>query len=393
MTNSPIKPNNSGAHSKGNDGSAYRKGAVVPDSVDSIEPAADLPEQEVIRVRKRRKKKMSTKKRVVLTIVLAILAALLIGGIAFAVSVNQAAKNATDYSDADISSPENTVSYSSGKTVEHNGHTYQLNENIVSIVFMGVDKTNLDNNSGNAPGQADAIMVVALDTTTGKVNIIAVPRDSMVDVSTSGPQGSYAGVAKMQLCLAYNYGNSDATCAQNVVNSVQRTLYNMPMKYYFALDEGGIGPMCDSIDGVSLTALDTIPGTQIVQGQNVILFGDNALRYVQYRDTTQLDSPLNRLARQEQFVRAFAQQALSQAKGNVGNLLNLYNTVLDYSDTNLGTSDFTYLATNVAGNGVSDVQMHSLDGTMVQGEKYGEYNLNSESVYQSVLDVYYNKVS
>lgn len=393
-TNKAPKHGNVGASGRSQAASSAKPApSSVLDGPGLIEPAATDGGAEVIRVRKRRKKHMSKGKKITLGIVIALVAAAVLAGAAFALSVQQSAKNATDYSNADIQTTENAVTYSSGKTVDYNGHTYQLNENMVSMVFMGVDATN-QQTGGAVAGQSDAIMVLAMDTSTGKSTIIAIPRDSMVDVDVTGTGGQdFVGSQKMQICLAYDYGDGAASSAQNVVKSVQRTLYNMPMKYYFALQLEGIGPMADAIDGVSLNALQTIPNTNIVKGEDVILFDNNAQRYVQWRDTTQMDSAADRLARQKQFVSAFAKQALAQAQGNVGNLVALYNTVQQYSNTNLSTSDFTYLAGIAASKGITDLNMVSLAGTYSMGQDYAEFNLDSTSVYETVLSTYYTQIS
>ena len=72
-----------------------------------------------------------------------------------------------------------------GKTVVYNGKTYALNEHMVSVAFIGFDNRTTNSASGNdVAGQSDTIMVVALNTDTGKATGIVIPRDSMVDVDT-----------------------------------------------------------------------------------------------------------------------------------------------------------------------------------------------------------------
>ena len=195
----------------------------------------------------------------------------------------------------------------------------------------------------------------------------------------------------MQLCLAYAYGGDASAQAGNVAKSVSRTLYGIPMTYYFAIDESGIGPMCDDIGGVSLNALDTIPDTNIEAGDDVILTGYNAYRYVQYRDITEFNSPLDRQARQEQFVKAFAQQALAQTHGGIDNLVALYNTAVQYSVTNLGATDFSYLATAVANNGITDITVTSLTGEMTEGTNYQDIIWIRRRPIRR-LDTYYTQV-
>ena len=80
------------------------------------------------------------------------------------------------------------------------------------------------------------------------------------------------------------------------------------------------------------------------------------------------------------------------AQGNVGTLLDLFNTANGYSITNLGVSEFSYLATSVLSSGITSLNVTTLPGEMQQGEKYAEYYLDKNAVYETVLDVYYRQV-
>ncbi len=353
--------------------------------------AASQNQEVLIRKRKRSHKKRNKRIRTALIVVAAI--ALVGGGIAWGVmSSIKAGENAVHEvaQAADIQTAEEAVTYDEGKTVKYNGHTYALNENMVSLCIIGYDRT-APADAGEKAGQADAVMVMAFDTETGSVTAIGLPRDSMVEVGEFVGD-AFIGLDQMQLCLAYSYGDGRETSCDYTTTVASRVLYNMPISYYFALDLSGVGPLNDSIGGVALTPLQTIPNTNIVEGQDTVLFGDNALRYVQWRDTSVLTSSLDRQERQVQYIKAFAAQALGMAQGNVGTLLDLFNTASEYSITNLGVNEFSYLATSVLSSGITSLDVVTLSGEMQQGEKYAEFYLDKDAVYQTVLDVYYRQV-
>ena len=199
-------------------------------------------------------------------------------------------------------------------------------------------------------------------------------------------------LSTMQLCLAYAYGDGGELSSQYTASAVSRVLYNMPVNYYFALDMDGVGALADAIGGVSLTPTQSVPNTNIVEGEPTVLFGSNALKYVQWRDTSVLTSSLDRQARQSQFVETFCKQALSSAQGNVGTLVNLYTTASNYAVTNLGLNEFSYLASSVLATGITSVDMTTLQGTMQQGDKFAEFYLDKTNVYETVLNVYYHEV-
>ena len=166
---------------------------------------------------------------------------------------------------------------------------------------------------GKNVGQADAVMVLAANLDTGKVTAIGIPRDSMVEVGEF--MGSeFTGMSTMQLCLAFAYGDGGETSSQYTTAAVSRVLYNMPVNNYVSLDMDSVGELANAVGGVPVTPLQSIPGTNIVKGQDTVLFGSNALKYIQWRDTSVLNSSLDRQARQSQFVQAFCKEAFAQAK-------------------------------------------------------------------------------
>ncbi len=283
------------------------------------------------------------------------------------------------------------VAYDEGRTIQYNGKTYALNENIASICIIGYDRRTEQVVAGKSVGQADAVMVLAVNLDTGKVTAIGIPRDSMVEVDEF--MGDvFAGVGTMQLCLSFAYGDGGQTSSQYTTAAVSRVLYNMPVSSYVSLDMESIGELANAIGGVSVTPLQSIPGTNIVEGKDTVLFGNNALKYVQWRDTSVLESPLHRQARQSQFIQAFCKEALDQSEGNVGMLVNLFNIARENGVTNLGVDDFTYLASTVMGTGLNGIDVVTLQGEMEQGDVFAEFYLDKANVYETVLSVYYHEL-
>ncbi|MFR8831962.1 MAG: hypothetical protein ACLVHC_11490, partial [Eggerthella lenta] len=180
-------------------------------------PADDFPlrptNEVLIRKKKRTHNKLKKRLKIAAIVVGAI--ALIAGGAAWAVvssikAGEAAMKQASE--PTQIETAEDAVSYDEGRTIEHDGHTYAYNENIVSVVVMGYDKS-LHANSTAGSGQADAVMVLALDTKTGKATVIGIPRDSMVDVGEFVGD-AFIGQEKMQLCLAFSYGDGAHTSCE-----------------------------------------------------------------------------------------------------------------------------------------------------------------------------------
>lgn len=284
------------------------------------------------------------------------------------------------------------VTYDEGKTVVYNDITYALNENIVTVAAMGVDRESfgLQNDKIGTAGQADMILVVAMDLKSGNLTGILIPRDSMVDVDQYTVDGAYVGVDRMQVCLSYAYGDGRETSCQNVLTSVQRILYGIPVHLYGVMDLDGIHALNDAIGGVTVTALETFDA--FVEGEPVTLLGAQAESYVRSRNTAELNSDALRRERQIQYLQAFVKKGIRAAIDDIGIVSRLYNAATEYGFTNVSLSKATYLATTLLTKGVSFDNFLSLQGELQDADPYPEYILDEQAVFETVLQVFYTPV-
>lgn len=285
--------------------------------------------------------------------------------------------------------------------ITYNGHDYVYNDDIVSIAFIGVDKRNLeeDNSSAGSAGQADANIVLTIDTSTGKAKAIAVPRDTMVEVPLYSESNIFLRNEEMQLCLSYAYGNGTDTSATNVTTSISRILYNVPINKYFALDLNGIAPINDAIGGVTVNSLYDFNDLGIKKGDPIHLTGSLTEKYVRTRDMDTVNASLNRTARQVQYIKAFAAQLAPAVMNDFSIVSSLYNTASEYSTTNISLSDATYLASLLISKGITDFETTTLEGEMKASTRidygdvvYAEFYPDEDKLMQTVLDTFYTKI-
>lgn len=346
-------------------------------SIDEAAPQRRRRSEESIKRIKRRRRIRT------LLIVLLVIGAVAAAGWGFVNhSVNQGKKK--------IEGKTEKVIKAKGDTITYNGKKYELNKHMATVAFIGFDGR--DNDDGTQKGQSDTVMVVALNTDTGEARGIVIPRDSMVAVDTYS-NGSFAGQVTEQLCLQFAYGTDGDNSSALTAAAASRVLDNIPVDYYYTLNIEGVAPINDSIGGVTLVPTQTVPGTSVVEGQETTLFGTTAEKYVQWRDTTNLTSSLDRTARQVSYVQAFASKVLSSAKSNPAMLISLYQAMGDYTWTNLGLDEFSYLATTMLEHGLTSFDVVTLQGTMQQGDTFAEFYLDQDNVKQTVVDTFYHPVN
>ena len=362
---------------------AATSAAVASAATPSAAAASAAPTKSTKVVRKKKRRHRKRKKRIKRALIVLLILAVVVGAVYAGVSaMRQHGENSM------------RVEYTEGETVTYNGTTYQYNENIISVCVMGYDRIDKDSIPiEENPGQADAIAVIALDTSTGKTTAIVIPRESMVDVNTYA-KGSFTGTKVEQICLAFAYGDGAETSAENVVTSVRRVLYNMNINYYVALNRQGIIPLNDAIGGVTLTPVESVPDTEITAGEKITLLGTDAYLYVQRREIAGTQGTLERMSRQAQYIKEYANQAITMATkaGGLSVLTNLYTTALDYTTTNLGITEFSYLAGILLEKDITDIDVITLEGSIIQGKNFAEFTLDTQNTYQVVLDTFYTPV-
>ena len=297
---------------------------------------------------------------------------------------------------ASITAPEEASSEDDGKMIVYNGAKYKYNEDNINILFMGVDRDMQDTGEKviGENGQADVLIWAALDSKTGHLSLINISRDAMVDVNKYNVEDKYLGTDKMQLCLAYSYGDGKEKSCENTLQSVSRLMYGMPVNAYVAIDYSAIAPLNDAIGGVTVNVLEdlTQSDSALKAGETVTLHGEQAQTYVRSRNTEVLDSNNQRMERQKQYIDAFLQQAISQTRKNLTLPVTLYNDVSDYMVTNISASEVTHLATLMIQNGVSGGDILTVPGEVTQGDVYAEFNPDDKELYKLILSVFYKEI-
>ena len=297
-----------------------------------------------------------------------------------------------------VKTVDNAVAYDEGKTIKYKGETYAYNEDVIYVAFMGVDRKELQSVEGvaHSAGQSDTNMIIAVDTESGKMTLIVIPRDSMTDVNILDADGERIGVSKIQLCLAYSYGDGKETSCENVLTAMERLLYGIEIKNYYSLDLEGIDVLNDAVGGVEVKCLETIKNL-CYEGEVKTLWGYNARSYVKYRDTTKFNSDEARRARQIQYAKAFAAKAFAAIRQDYSKAAELYSAASDYACTNFELSRYTYLVSVILDKydsfSLTDDDIIVLPGEAKMGTTYMEVELDRDAVFKTILDVFYKKVS
>ena len=279
-----------------------------------------------------------------------------------------------------------------GEYIIYKGQIYKYNHDVASMLFMGIDRRNLEEyDVTGLGGQADVIVVMAMNFRDGSTKMLTIPRDTYTDVAIYSLGGTYVGMEKQQICLAYAYGDGKEKSAENVLATVRRIFYNVPIRTYFALDLDGIAKMNDAVGGVDVTSPETIGS--FASGKDYHLVGMEAESFVRDRNHETADANLYRMQRQEIYAKSFMNTVISQTKKDLQTPLKLFNESAPYSCTNLNPATVTAMASGVVtSRGMSfDVQQVPGEVSMAD-EEHAKYTIDEEAFFEQFLSVYYTKV-
>ena len=341
--------------------------------------------EEIIKGKKKRTKK-------IILIIISVILALLIAAASVFFALWKIGKDKFHKNDRNIDASTEGVEVNED-TVTYDGKDYILNKNIVSVLFIGVDKENINNNLGfGKNGQADTLFVAAVDTKTKEIKIIPIRRETMTAVDVYTVDGAYSSSKVQQICLAYSYGNSSEKSCENTKLAVCRFLLGMNVSSYIAINLKGISEITDRLGGITLNPIEKVElesGRDCSPGKDVTLYGKDAINYVQNRDED-INGSVNRLERQKQFLSVLASTAGNKIMSDFTKLRNYYGALSPYTSSDLSFSQITYLVSSCISKNIgSSIKYNSIEGEMKMGEEWAEFIPDGDSVIKTVIDTFY----
>lgn len=339
------------------------------------------------------RKRMKRWQKVSIGIVAFLLALIIAGAATLFIMVNMGKNKLTDTTGFNIDVPKVASSAGNGDIITYKGQKYKYNSNITSILCMGIDKDNLSTIDGQVGtgGDADSLFVITMDLSNGKTKLINISRDLMTDIGIYSTSGGYVGEKRAQICLAYAYGDGKHTSCHNELVSVRRLLYNVPINNYLSLDLQGIGPINDSIGGVTVVSPETID--QFEKGKKYTLHGSLATAFVRSRSHATIEGNNLRMERQKLYLESFGSSLVNLTKSNLTTPVGIYNTATPYICTNIDASEVSFLAVNAIQGNYGEFEIVNVPGKMKRGEPYNEFIVNEKKLFELFLDVYYIPVS
>lgn len=297
-----------------------------------------------------------------------------------------------EVSTGEDASEETDAETSDDYSVCYEGKEYVFNDDIICILFIGVDTDDpLEANEfmGNG-GQADTLILAVFDTETDEVTLISIDRNTMTEIQRLDLYGDSAGYTTAQITLAYAQGDGAEKSCEITATAVSELFYDLPINAYCAVSMGAITYINDAVGGVEITVTEDIaqyyPDTEI--GSAVLLEGKDALTYLRYRMNVGDGTNEERLERQTEYILNFLTKARQRLEKDVTLPLNIYNSINEYVVTTITVQQITYLSSAVLKMSISD-EILTLEGETVEGKNFDEFYHDEDELYKLVLEAFY----
>ena len=266
------------------------------------------------------------------------------------------------------------------------GAVYKRNAHIKADLLIGIDNY----------GSADFLAVVVHDTSRNSVKLMMIPRDAMMEMNELDVEGNSRSVVT-HIKFAHAGQGTENEKAMRTVDAVEALLCGTGVDHYIAGHMSYLAEVNDLAGGIAVI----VPNEELQKadpawkkGEQVVLHGAEAEKFIRYRDIALAGTPLLRMDQHKAYIAGFFNR-LKEDK-------NLAVRLSDFAERNLTTDmskgEYEKLLLDGISSGFDpqkDVMI--FPGRMTAGKEGGntfdQYYVNYEEAIPLLIDLFYRRVS
>ncbi|MFA5479951.1 MAG: LCP family protein [Candidatus Muiribacteriota bacterium] len=223
--------------------------------------------------------------------------------------------------------------------------------------------------------RSDTIILAFVNTYTKKIQILSIPRDTMVEIEGRGTR---------KINAAYVYGGIKGT------EEAIEKLLNIEIDHYVVVDIDGFVNIIDILGGIEIDVEEDMhyidkagelyinlkKGTQVLDGRN-------AMYYVRFRDKISAD--IGRIGRQQKFIK----QVMEKTKeiGLIWKLPSIIQELYRNIKTDLGIKDILNVVKRFRDFDFSQVKVDMLPGQPDYIDKVSYYVTDIEKTEETIEEI------
>lgn len=258
-------------------------------------------------------------------------------------------------------------------------------DRVVNVVVLGLHNR-LDDNTFGDVFFVDTILVASVNFDRDSVKLLAVPRDTYVQIAHTGQKD------RIRQSYSYGYetggtkGGAHAEGMRYSLDTIGNFLDGIDIHYYIAMDIEGLEQLIDSMGGIRYTVAEDMIGytpRESLQAGNQMLDGRGYVTYLTYREEDARDD-LNRINRQKDLL--LATFDYFQQQGLFNYVVPAYAAYREHVRTNLSFNQVAGLAL-FAGERLEldEIENFSLKGEYFSSDDGKSYYLRIDETEKKVL--------
>ena len=282
--------------------------------------------------------------------------------------------------------------------IEYNGKFYRYNDDIVNILFIGMDNSISEIAAPNrlliSGGNADALILLSIDTVNRTTFLLNILRDTMTEIAIHDIQGNFLRNEISQIALAHHYGDGREFSARLTTQAVSNLLFDLNIFRHIRLNIDGLVAATDLFGGVRLTLPDetVIAGRRYSAGESITLNGRQANDYLRRRERT-MTASTERSERHLHFIRAIFPQVGAAVKNDPFSIINTYSQLEQYVSTNMTIPELNYALQILTETGFDINNTLRVPGELIMGEILVEFIVDKDELYDIIINNYYISIS
>lgn len=281
--------------------------------------------------------------------------------------------------------------------IAYRDEIYERKPAVKAILCIGVDSFGtMEKKVTGAGGQADGIFLVAHDVAANRVKILMIPRDTMTPITLTDLSGNVLGKDVQHITLAYGYGDGRELSCKLLSEAVSELLAGLEIDGYLAMNTSMISELNDMVDGVTVRVeVDGMERSDpaFVKGAEITLHGEQAERFVRFRDSRIDHSAITRMTQQKAYLQGYFTSLKQKAAKDDGIITEIMNAIEHKMITNMAKDRYLEMGLAVLDSqeSLTGEDILTIPGKAVTTERFDEFHHDPDGTLQMVLDLFYRK--
>ena len=279
------------------------------------------------------------------------------------------------------------------KRIDYEGRRFVRKDNMDLVLIIGVDQTEGSVRKGyRSGGQADFLMLLAIDHNAKQVRTLHIDRDTMTNITVLGVLGQKVGTNYAQICLSHGFGATEEENSAYAMEAVENLLQGEKIDFYLSTNIDAIAQLNDALGGVTVTLNEDLTHLDpaMALGKVLTLHGMQAEYFVRNRYNIADGSNAKRMERQRIYMDALSVTMKQKMQADENFVNTFMNDVWDLLTSNVTLGRVTNVFSNAVNYRILPVEY--LSGEHVVGKDgFMEYHVQEDDTVKWVLSALYRE--